>query len=79
MKVGTVVKVRKEWVDKGEDPNFKYIVVEVKGDRCDIAPYKCDLPLPPRNTVLTSMLEPCARDLPIPSQNREPMSKGLER
>ena len=57
MEVGTIVKIKEEYLNPGENPNQQYIVVEDKDSRCDISPYPCSLPLPPRNTVFTIMLE----------------------
>lgn len=51
---GTVVRFASTNAD--ENPHDIYIVIEMKGDRCDVVCVTTDLPLPPVLTVLVADL-----------------------
>ena len=57
MKIGTTVKIKKEWRDPGESENTLYIVTEDRGDRSVIQLKDCDMPLKPSQTVTDFMIE----------------------
>ena len=56
-KPGEAVKIKAEYLDRGENPGALYLVLESKGNRSLITPANWPYALKPTETVLNTMIE----------------------
>ena len=74
MKAGTMVLIKKEWLDPGEDPTRVYVVLEDRGDRSvfAIVPRAGDLEhaLTPTWCWSDDTVEPIGNIFDYPESNR---------